>query len=105
MLTQRQRKLLLPRLSRVRAPQHGAFTQDFGTREQVRLAASAYVRLVNMVGQLSDLLPGLGRPEYGAVSFRRVMATNGYRIIGLILGITVTAVLIIGSVLLFLLLF
>src|SRR5262249_2688909 len=44
-----------------------------------------------MVGRLSDLLPGLGRPGNGAVPF--AMRSNGYRLIWLILGIPITAAL------------
>jgi hypothetical protein len=72
---------------------------------KIGLAASAYVRLVNMVGDLSDLLLDLAALETGRFLCGRAMATNGYRIIGLILGITITAALIIGSLLLFLLVF
>jgi hypothetical protein len=55
----------LPGLS-CRMPQHGGLAQDFGAGEQDRPSRFCLCSLVNMVGQLSDLLPGLGRPGNGA---------------------------------------
>ena len=64
-LTQPRGNSPLPGFS-CRMPQHGALAQDFGTGEQDRPSRFCLCSLVNMVGHLSDLLPGLGRPGNGA---------------------------------------